>query len=423
MENRKPNVFSILSFIFLALFICGVGTFNQMKVFSALKLTMVEAVLGLICMLISILVYERGKLSVNGALKWLAPIAVIIVSGIIGNFAVDYLIYFLLFFIYMLWGCKKRYEVGICVKIVFIFGMIVTVSVFIDFFFTDLFRNFYLLYSDNTSILLNLLRNNNYTSGITIQPALAALYIVITIGITAFLADFKKPLKYALIIILFIALLLTGKRTSSIAVLVSMIIVYLIDNRGSKQWFVKLLKAAVIIYGLYIAFSTYAHFSSNSNSFLRFFLLFENSANGQNILSQRANLWQMSLDLFYEHPILGAGWGVVSSKTQSWSETASSLATHNIYIQLLAETGIIGSVMFLLPFVTEYFTTIKALNDPLMSENNARLMRFAVFWQSFFFVYGFTGNPIYDLCPLCVFFLSVIMANTASDKLRYKRLR
>ena len=404
--ERKTNIFSLLSILFISAFICGIGSFNQFESLLRYRLSMIEVILSFGCLLISIFYAENGKLAKTGLVRWLLPLLVIVVSGFIGVFPQTYLLYFVFFSIFILWGDGKRYEVVLIAKIVRVFGIIVAASVFIDYFNQQLMKTFYNLYSPSITDVLVTLRRNNYTSGITIQPAYAAIYLVVSIGITIYLIDANKWMKRLQVTGMYIALLFTGKRMSSVAVLVAITIVYLAEKETKGNRFVKFLKVGLGIYALYILLDVYSNSMGNSSAVSRVFLLFERMTSGENVFSQRSDLWALSLEEFYNNPILGAGWGRIVQLTESWSNTSSGLATHNIYIQLLAETGLVGTALFLSPFVIEYVKSFKKL---ISKVSKSKLIKFGVFWETFFFLYGFTGNPIYDLCPLCLFFVSVLM--------------
>lgn len=61
----------------------------------------------------------------------------------------------------------------------------------------------------------------------------------------------------------------------------------------------------------------------------------------------RLDIWQQSLDLFAQHPVLGtgpAGYAVYFQSTYAGS--AFSMSTHNNYMDVLAQTGIVGAVVF-----------------------------------------------------------------------------
>ena len=53
----------------------------------------------------------------------------------------------------------------------------------------------------------------------------------------------------------------------------------------------------------------------------------------------RSGMWNWTIRKFNESPVIGKGW-------LSWGGT-SSANTHNIYLHVLAESGVIGGVLFL----------------------------------------------------------------------------
>jgi O-antigen ligase len=61
----------------------------------------------------------------------------------------------------------------------------------------------------------------------------------------------------------------------------------------------------------------------------------------------RLDIWQQSLDLFSQHPILGTGPAGYAVYFQSvYAGSAFSMSTHNNYMDVLLETGILGVVVF-----------------------------------------------------------------------------
>jgi len=54
----------------------------------------------------------------------------------------------------------------------------------------------------------------------------------------------------------------------------------------------------------------------------------------------RSGMWKAGLQLFFQSPVVGHGW-----LSSSGRGTAN---LHNVYLQILAETGIVGGVLFLL---------------------------------------------------------------------------
>lgn len=69
----------------------------------------------------------------------------------------------------------------------------------------------------------------------------------------------------------------------------------------------------------------------------------------------RTDLWKSALLIFYENPIIGGGIGSASEASIALSGNYS----HNVYIDILANSGIIGSTSFILFFVINCLQTVK----------------------------------------------------------------
>jgi len=68
-------------------------------------------------------------------------------------------------------------------------------------------------------------------------------------------------------------------------------------------------------------------------------------AGKDDITNGRLHFWSVAIRIFLEHPILGAGldaFGVAFSKHDTWHGIFRVEQAHNEYLQILAETGIIG---------------------------------------------------------------------------------
>jgi O-antigen ligase len=62
----------------------------------------------------------------------------------------------------------------------------------------------------------------------------------------------------------------------------------------------------------------------------------------------RLDIWAQALDLFHRHPILGTGPAGYAAYFQSlYLNSAFSLSTHSNYVDVLIETGLIGTMIFI----------------------------------------------------------------------------
>ena len=82
---------------------------------------------------------------------------------------------------------------------------------------------------------------------------------------------------------------------------------------------------------------------------------FRTGTDGSDFTSGRIGIWEFSLNLWQENPILGAGYRTFELIPASHGYTA-----HNIYLSILAELGVVGLFMLLVVFVIIVVSGIKS---------------------------------------------------------------
>lgn len=246
-------------------------------------------------------------------------------------------------------------------------------------------------------------------AGITGQTSINAYYIAIFIGITFTKIILKNKHNQSNIILLLlgiVALFITGKRGMLLFTTLSIIIVYLyIMNKDKKN----ILK--YIFYFCSISIIGYVviiNIPETQIVFKKMELLQEED----NILNGRDYLWRESIKLFLESPILGVGPGVVDSILGN--------ASHNIYIQLLAETGILGFFTYTFAILFSLILSLKKAKDVFKNgETNLKQVAIiSIFIQLLFITYGFTGNPLFSNIFLTPYIIAIAMINAISIKER-----
>ena len=81
---------------------------------------------------------------------------------------------------------------------------------------------------------------------------------------------------------------------------------------------------------------------------------------------ERVTLWTDAMTLFHDNPVFGSGFLTYSHM----GRVGSYKDTHNFYLKLLVETGIVGLVLFLLQlllFFREGFLLFRGTRDPFLS--------------------------------------------------------
>ena len=87
-------------------------------------------------------------------------------------------------------------------------------------------------------------------------------------------------------------------------------------------------------------------------------------------VSDRIGLWRAALAITVEHPVTGVGWGAFAGQYFQYLAASGGLApaglynnVHNLPLQLLAETGVIGAALLLLPAGWGLLRALKARPD------------------------------------------------------------
>ena len=70
---------------------------------------------------------------------------------------------------------------------------------------------------------------------------------------------------------------------------------------------------------------------------------------------------------------------------------------HNIYLQVFAELGVIGIITLLTILLTNLINTIRRKNNETVLTS--------IYFQTFFIIYGLSGNPMYLFTTLAIYFM------------------
>jgi hypothetical protein len=90
--------------------------------------------------------------------------------------------------------------------------------------------------------------------------------------------------------------------------------------------------------------------------------------------------------------------------------------THNIYIQLLAELGILGYWVVVFWFIGNLIDSIK---NYLSNKNVYNIL--SLFFQLLFLLYGLTGNPFYSSSFLWLYLLGIFLSEGRSVRKNAER--
>lgn len=241
-------------------------------------------------------------------------------------------------------------------------------------------------------------------SGFTLNPGYSAGFIIA--GLIATLADFKIPHRnqikdLCILLFLVVALPLTGKRGPIVFFVCTLIYCYLspAQNLQKLKRYWKIILAIAVTA---VLFEAYRESLTEVPLVKRVVNSIEQYHQGRDISSGRLRLYEWAWELFERDPMLGAGWGSYRAIVAKKSVLGKGYEVHNIYLQLLCETGLLGFACFIVLFLLFWNTARVEYSRILSQKNNAfpsgwrGLLYFSFAYQTFFLSYGLTGNPLYD---------------------------
>ena len=301
------------------------------------------------------------------------------------------------------------------IKISLLFSTIHLAATLIAYFIPNIFNSIILNFIPSSiGNEISLIMTRGVYSGITNQVARNAFYISVGISILygEIVTKHRKIdiSKYILMALFLLALLLTGKRGHLIANLFAMLAtsgVYA-KIRGFSSGR-KVIKIGLLV-SLLIIILIFA-FPESAAPILRFIARQDGDQT-----SGRIPLYINAIELFKQRPLLG--WGAGSFAF------LYGIGTHNIYLQLLAENGILGFLLFSSIILLNLSNTIKKLRlycVPNTNDSNVYLL-FSLYIQLFFIIYGLTGNPLNDGFILIIYLMasSIPYTLTTERNLRQK---
>jgi len=353
---------------------------------------------------------------------WLLPLVGLMVGFMQGSFAMKNLIDLIIIggciVVLLCASANSRIYMPI-LNIILGFALFYATSIWVELLLPGVYDGYLSLLKNGSAEKIQ--RFLSYYTGFTTSPGYTAGYI--GAGLFACILKYSKEKRYyaGLIAYLAAALMYTGMRMPAAAIVAAVFLFAALRTPPAKRKkvFTRLLIGTVVVSAvIYIfreqlvgvplirrIFGLTAE-SAAADSLDQFF------ADGQ-MGASRGNLLRHGLKLFSEHPITGIGWGnyresVLGALTQNLAYDA-----HNIYVQLLSETGIIGFVSFIIPMGYTFVQTARAVwarklkpyEDPWTV-----LLSFSLMYQTYFLVLGLTDNPLYYPINQIMYLLSCTIA-------------
>lgn len=266
------------------------------------------------------------------------------------------------------------------------------------------------------SILIVTIATGTKSGGLVGDFQFSGMMMSISFGII--LIDYFFEQNYWNIIglaLTFLALLSSGKRTFSLIAVIAFILISFIIKKRRK--FIYIFISMILLVS--VAYITVPAVRLVFERFTEYFN--DNTFNG------RKYYWIAAFEIFKSNKLLGIGMGTFSKYFDTFYHRFGNLEAydaHNTYIQILAETGIVGTVLLLLFFFIILIKTIKLFKNKEIKENQKCLyiLCYSLFIQVWFLVYGFTGNPLYGAGQFFFYISGVAMMISLKSYIKNKML-
>ena len=223
----------------------------------------------------------------------------------------------------------------------------------------------------------------------------------------------------ALFLLTTTALLLTGKRTFTLIALAAIVVLALVARKQKGRSITRLLLAVLVI--VLVVVVSYGTIEPVRNAVGRFALLA--SDDDFELMSGRNLLWDAAWDVFLNNPVFGIGFGSFAEYYGAYMlERGAAYLTHSIYFGMLAETGLVGTLLFCSLFAWGVSRTLKgvfALRRLQQYDSQCEyILLVSLCLQGWFLGYGITGNGIYDANEMFFYVVALVMMQSVSSLLR-----
>ena len=219
------------------------------------------------------------------------------------------------------------------------------------------------------------LRASASTSQTTVDPNNVAAFFVSAVALLQRF-KFQNPLiergKYIGEVVLVIATLMTASRGAAVALLI--IVLYYILSQGNIKSSIKNMFLIIFILFMVIYISNHI-FGSNSPIDILMNRFVNDTTGG----SFRSQLWSNAIEAIGDKPFLGYGLGA-----SPYIVSSGNLGSHNTFLTIWLETGILGLV-FLLSF---YFTCWKNRKEDCYDKAVFDMLLITTVTSSFFDAYN-----------------------------------
>lgn len=318
-------------------------------------------------------------------------------------------------FIYICMMCghiRKRIDFQYALNVFRGIGIITSISVIVAKIAPQLmFATIYKMFStDIQTILFQQMQTDSYYSGIFTAPAIAAT--AICIAVFAIYVQRKKRIME--MILLFIGLVLTGKRSHIIFFVAAIVLYEIIVDKNLNKKFIKFFKILLLgcVAGIGLVLLLEMLPVERLGAIGRIVDAVQTliKSPSKTVLDYatagRYSTYLEAWEYFIENPIRGMGWNQFSATNYNKYLGVNLTNVHNIYLQLLCDSGIVGFLGFLIPAM---YSLAKSCSYAIAGREND-IIKFAIIYQIFYLLYGFAETAFDSPFLYLTYFISIFVA-------------
>ena len=370
------------------------------------------SVLLLLCLKTNIHIISKNSI------PWIPFILVVVANCFTNdNMAKSYMLLYVIFLFMVANPYINSVNFDGLIKWIKVMGVVAIVGIVIQMFVPSVYNTLiHYIFSPEGVNYVNTYAGRGYYSGLFHQVGDAAFYVSASIIAFVYLSDYKYK-KYVLIA-LFIGLFLLSKRSLVIALVFSVLVTFLITGRNVSTKIsrvaIVILVVIVFVYLLRILSGVFMEIKFFEKMAYTFDFLSEGDIDALLFQSGRLDLYDYAKLLFQENFMTGIGWGEFIEKSSMVDPGGNNTSVHNIYLQLLCETGVIGLGAFILGAACSLVSSIRAKKMIENFNGTEKDLYYSLFKISFsgqllFLLFGFVENPLYNENNLLFYFLMVFI--------------
>lgn len=245
----------------------------------------------------------------------------------------------------------------------------------------------------HSDILYQMTYNSSYY-GFTVQTSITAMYMTFGAIVTAVNAKHEEKKSKKIIDVVFALVFVTGilfvtRRGSFLAIVLILAYIYFDTSKSKASRVLLLIVGALFL--LYFGIDKIPGMQGMLDKFSRL---------SGNMMNGRQNIWATALNNLWKHPLFGYGVGRANV-------TGGGGSVDNAYIAVLVERGIIGMIVFFIPYI---HTLVQTYSRRKKCGAASKSLETSFYFQLLFIIMSVMENYYGQALSMFVYFLMVFSA-------------